>query len=158
MSSPFVDEDLILLDVQAATPEDAIRVLGAKLLDKGCVCDGFINAVLEREKDFPTGLPTVIPVALPHTDAKFCAQSALAIAVLRQPVTFHEMGDASRELPVQIVLLLAIDDPKTQILWLQRIATLIQDEACLNGIRSATDRHDVATRIQGLLKQKEESC
>ncbi len=155
MTGMVLDADLVFLDMDASGAEGVIRALGTKLIEKGYVREGFIDAVIERERDFPTGLPTAIPVALPHTDAIHCARCALAIAVLRHPVTFREMGDSTRELSVQIVMLLAIDDPKAQVPWLQSIVGLLQDGDCLRSIQTATDSRELALQIQQMLEEKE---
>ncbi len=67
--SNFIHEDIILLGVDATDREDAIRQLGKVMFDKGYVKDTYVDAVITREKSFPTGLPTEeVKVAIPHTD------------------------------------------------------------------------------------------
>ena len=61
--------DHILLGVNANDAQDAIRLLTAALVQTGHVKSEFANDVWEREKSFPTGLPTMpLSVAIPHAD------------------------------------------------------------------------------------------
>ena len=48
--------ELIAVDVQAETSEEAIRKVGQIFLDNGFVKDTYIDAVIAREKVYPTGL------------------------------------------------------------------------------------------------------
>ncbi|MDU6524629.1 MAG: PTS sugar transporter subunit IIA, partial [Enterococcus sp.] len=52
----------------------------------------------------------------------------LAIATLKQPVEFHNMEKKQAELPIQIVIMMAIGEPHGQVEMLQKIVTIIQDE------------------------------
>ena len=61
--------ELIAVDVQAETSEEAIRKVGQIFLDNGFVKDTYIDAVVAREKVYPTGLQLAdMGVAMPHTD------------------------------------------------------------------------------------------
>ena len=46
--------ELIAVDVQAETSEEAIRKVGQIFLDNGFVKDTYIDAVVAREKVYPT--------------------------------------------------------------------------------------------------------
>ena len=56
----------IALTGDAENWEEALRICGKALVNKKYVGQDFIEACVNREKIFPTGLPTVIPVAIPH--------------------------------------------------------------------------------------------
>ena len=65
----WTQADLIQINLQAEDSYAVIQALGKMLQDQGYVHDSFIDAVLEREKIFATGLPTPeIQVAIPHAD------------------------------------------------------------------------------------------
>ena len=54
---------------KSVTFEGAIDALSLNLLDRKLVTVDYPQAVKDREKKFPTGLPTSpIGVAIPHTD------------------------------------------------------------------------------------------
>jgi galactitol PTS system EIIA component len=150
----IVNEELMITDVVAQDKESVIIALGSRLLKNGYVKDGFIESALQREHIFPTGLPTEIPVALPHTDAEFCNQSAIAVATLRNTVPFSEMGNSDNELPIAIVFMLAIKDPKEQINWLQKLVTIFKDKNCLEDLRAAKDSRTLAESINSILNEE----
>jgi activator of the mannose operon (transcriptional antiterminator) len=100
-----LDEDLIFPNIEAKSYKEVINLLGRKLCDKGYVKKGFIEAVIKREKKFPTGLNTIIPMALPHTGAEYTVKQGFAIAILKNPVQFAEMANAKNKVPVRIVII-----------------------------------------------------
>ena len=60
-------EELIELTLEAEDFEDAIKKIGEDAYRKGYVKEGFADAVIKREKLYPTALPTeVLKVAIPH--------------------------------------------------------------------------------------------
>lgn len=117
----MIYSELILLGLDVPNAEQAIRHLGARMTEYGYVRETFVDAVIEREKTFPTGLPTPIPVAIPHTDAVHCCQPAIAVGVLTRPVTFGEMGNPQGKVDAKAIFLLSITDPSQQVIWLQKL-------------------------------------
>jgi PTS system galactitol-specific IIA component len=140
MAEVILSEDLVELGITETKKEDVIKILADKMMAKGLVKDGYYENVVKREEDFPTGLPTVIPVALCHTEAKYVNQSAMAVGTLAQPVAFHEMGTPERDIMAEIIFLLALKDPKDQISYLKKMVTVFKSKVTLEAIRDATDK------------------
>jgi PTS system galactitol-specific IIA component len=138
--SSFVHPDLVMVGLEAKDKEEVVRTLANLLLEKGYVKESYADAVLAREKLFPTGLPTQdVHVAIPHTDVEHCIKPAIAIAVLKQPVEFFEMATLDKVVHPEIVFLLSIVRPKDQVEWLQRLVTLFQQQGFLLELRNSKD-------------------
>jgi PTS system galactitol-specific IIA component len=121
-------EQLIILQVRAPSAEDIIRTLGEIMFSEGYVKETFIASVLDREKEFATGLPLgEHNIAIPHTDSVHVNKQAIAIGVLQSPVEFHVMGSPEQVIPVDIVFLMAIKEQEDQVKYLQTFAELLQD-------------------------------
>ncbi|MEC2159709.1 PTS sugar transporter subunit IIA [Virgibacillus halodenitrificans] len=132
MSSVFFDESIILLDLEAATNEEVLTKMGGNLQEKGLVKESFIPAVIARESEFATGLPTNgVSVAIPHTDVEHVNSKTISIAVLKDPVDFGVMGDPDGTTPVKLVFMLAMDQAHDQLSLLQRLMQIFQDEETL---------------------------
>ena len=56
----------LVIQGTANSSEEAITLCGEALHKAGIVGEDFGKACVEREKDYPTGLPTEIPTAIPH--------------------------------------------------------------------------------------------
>lgn len=152
MAEVILSEDLIELGINETKKEDVIRVLAEKLKAKGYVKDGYYENVVKREETFPTGLPTAIPVALCHTEARYVNQSAMAVGTLTHPVEFHEMGTPERNIKAEIVFLLALKDPKDQISYLKKMVTVFKSKETLETIRDATDPKALAAFLMDIFR------
>ncbi len=146
----FLDPEAIELQSEAATDEEIIRILAGKLERLGRVTPGYVDAVLQRERTLPTGLPLggEENAAIPHTDPEHVLKAGVALATMKAPVIFGNMEDPEEKLPVRFVFLLAIDDKKQQIETLRRIMATIQDAEALEGLRQARVPGDVAAVLE----------
>ena len=140
------NESLIAFDLEAENAKEVINVLSAKMHEQGLVSAEYGADTWAREMIHPTGLPTKpFCIAFPHADADGVNQSALGVAVLRQPVTFQNMADPDEGLDVQLVFMLANRDPEEQIQTLRNLAMLfgqseklveLRDQSTLQGVES----------------------
>lgn len=119
---------LVDLSVDAATEEEAFKVVAAKLLEAGMVNEGYLDGITTREQNFPTGLVTQhLNIALPHADPEFVEQAFVYICRLNDPVTCKQMGD-SQVMEVKNLFFLGIKDGKNQVGLLQVFMNLFMDE------------------------------
>lgn len=123
-----IEEDLVFIDLEAATKEEALQLMGTRLAAGGFVKEGFIDSVMEREKNYPTGLPTEpFGVAIPHTDGDMVHESRIAFASLKNPVQFLMMGTDDKLVDVKLIFMLALNNPEDQLETLQKLIELIQN-------------------------------
>ncbi|WP_099159545.1 PTS sugar transporter subunit IIA [Virgibacillus ndiopensis] len=151
MSHIYFDESIILLDLEVKTKEDVLNAMGGNLVEKGLVKESFLDAIIARETEFATGLPTNgVSVAIPHTDVEHVNKKTISVAVLNDPVDFGVMGDPEETTPVKIVFILAMDQAHDQLSLLQRLMKVFQNEATLNYLANETSK----TNIKNLLTEK----
>lgn len=146
----FIVTEAITLGMAASSAEEVIRHLGGKLADAGYVRESFVEAVLEREKTIPTGLPLggEYNVAIPHTDIEHVYKPGIGMATLTDPVVFHNMVSPEETVDVRLVFILALDQPKSQIEMLQEIAGVLQNPQMVTELINATDLRQVREALQ----------
>jgi PTS system galactitol-specific IIA component len=147
----LIKEDLIQINGLVGDQFEAIALAAQPLLRQGCITEEFVEAAVERERIFPTGLPTKIGVALPHTEAKYVLKESISIVTLKNTVVFAGMGNPKESIPVNIVFLLAIQDPQKQLGVLQTIVTIIQNEKVLQKIKDAKEAKTIYNLIKTFL-------
>lgn len=147
----IIEKNHIQVNVEAADCFEAIEIAAAPLLLDHKITEDYVKAACKREKEFPTGLPTVIGVAIPHAEPEFVKEEAIALMTLKNPVIFHGMGAPEEEIKTSLVFLLAIKDGERQIKTLQRIVAMIQDEMVLQKITGANS----SEKIYNLLNELE---
>jgi galactitol PTS system EIIA component len=139
----FIDEAIIETKMTVVDSASVITKMGGKLLHAGLVHDNFIEAVISREGEYPTGLPTSIPVALCHTDPEYVKCSFLTVATLEKPVQFHEMGNPDNIQEVKIVFFIGILNKDKHIDILKNIMKFIQSDHLLQSIYTTDSKLEI---------------
>lgn len=145
-------ESLIEIGMEARNSRDVFSQLGGALTREGYTKESYIEALAERESNFPTGLDiNGIGVAIPHTDVSHVNQSGIAIAVLKEPVTFIQMATDDEEVKVKLVFMLSVVDPDAHLEELKQILAIIQDTEVLDKLTKAKEKKEIIE----IIKEKE---
>ncbi len=99
------DERLFFPQISVNSSRQVINLLSNALIKNGFARDGLAKTVIAREKKFPTGINTEIPIAIPHAGPEFTIKKGFAIATLKNPIKFREMGNPQKSLDVRIVIM-----------------------------------------------------
>ncbi len=123
----------------------------------GFVKSTFKDAVIDREKEFATGLPThdYLQVAIPHTDVEHINHRTIGVAVLkrrREDAFIEEMGTLDQQTEVKIVFMLAMDKVDDDFKLLQQLMQIFQSEEKLEQIYYDKDETILATLINDYLE------
>ncbi|MGG7058830.1 PTS sugar transporter subunit IIA [Clostridium nigeriense] len=142
---------LVYRNLNFDSRNEILSYLAEKLQEKGYSKEGYREAILKREEEYPTGLPAEVKIAIPHCDHTLVNESAIAIGVLKNTVNFQAMDDPSKTLDVQIVIMLALNEPHGHIEMLQKIVQLIKNPEDLKKIIKAKSDEDVLKIINNYL-------
>lgn len=141
-------KECVLLNMECRNQEEALRALAQTLVDAGAVKESFPDAVVEREKVYPTGLPAKIcDIAVPHTIGQHVIEPQMAVGVLKTPVEFCQMGSPEIVLNPRVIIMMAINNPQEQVALLKKLMHLIQDDEALMTIMNAADSAEVVKLI-----------
>lgn len=144
----ILQEDLVAINLAAESKKEAICELSKLLQKKGYVKESFPQAVADREEHFPTGLPTSLyGVAIPHTDSHHVLRTGIAVGILKHPTEFTIMGTTDQIVQVEVVLLLAIQDPAGHIQVLQQLMEVFQLPEALRQLKSAKSKKEVVQTL-----------
>lgn len=147
-------EELILTDMEAVSYEDLIKQIGDIAYEKGYVEKDFYKGVIEREKLYPTGLPTnILKVAIPHAmERDHVIRSSIIVSKLKKPVPFREMGSISDNmLPVDLVFLLAVNGTKDQLGILQDLVGMFSDTDAMTMLDEAKTPKEMMIALNKIL-------
>ncbi len=105
---------------------------GEYMISQGSVNKDFMEACIEREKEYPTGLPADIPVAIPHSKAAGIKENCVCFLRLDKPVRFYRMDDSEEYVDTQLVFNLAIKEADDHLEFLQKLMQFVLDVDTLN--------------------------
>jgi len=144
-----LNDNLVFHNLKSSDNIEVLQLMGDAMIQEGYGEEGFTEAVLKREKDYPTGLDVNgIGVAIPHTDAEHVKKEGLSIAVLNPPIEFDAMGEEDCRIPVKIVIMFTVAGKDKHIDRLLQVLDMIKDEEILQGLLDAKNKKEIRTVIQ----------
>lgn len=148
----YTKEDLIITNMKAKNNFEVLKMMGNLMYQKGYVNKNFVDAIISREKDFPTGLKSNgINIAIPHADSKYVISPAIAVATLENEVHFNRMDYPEQKVPVKIVFMLAVKNPDEQLSSLQELVEIVKNYKLLEKMckcNLAQDLHNILKNIE----------
>ncbi|RPH25222.1 PTS sugar transporter subunit IIA [Buttiauxella warmboldiae] len=132
---------LTFLDKYYANSMDYFSSIFFQLKEQGFVQSSFLEAIVAREKTYPTGLPTLpVAIALPHTDPQHVIRPFISVTRLSQPLAWHEMGNNDNTIYVQFIVLLGFIEHGRHLAALQKLMDCLADEEVLQTLREIKNR------------------
>lgn len=112
------------------TYQEAIRTAGEKLVEKGNIDAKYIDACIEREIDFPTGLLLANGdgIAIPHGNSDLVNKDSISVVRIKNTVEFGRMEDKNLKVGCSLVFNLALASGNQHIGILRKLIGLFQDE------------------------------
>lgn len=118
----------IYLDVQAKDYKELFKIMNDIFLKKGYVKNGYLESILEREKNYPTGLMfEKHNVAIPHTNYQFINEQKIVFIRLKDKIKFGEMSSNSGKIDVKLVFMLLIKKGEEQVNVLVNLIDILED-------------------------------
>lgn len=142
MGEPIkVDAACVDLDVSSVDRDEILRYLSHLLERRGYVGETYADAIVKREHDYPTGLPFEhIAIAMPHADPDDVSESAIAIGRCPKRPLFNSMETPGDQLPVDLVVLLAVKNPESHLAVLGNLIQLFCDDDNCKMLKESNDK------------------
>lgn len=137
-------EILALLDYEAENKEDLLASLSRLVIERGMAKESFEQAILQRESEYPTGLPFEhISIAIPHTYPEHVLRPGMVAVRLKKPVTFTLMASEDTPVEVRYVFMLLINNSEKQLFMLQSLMEMCQLDDPIKALDSAQSQEDI---------------
>lgn len=137
--------------------DEAFEVMADKLLKRGLVKETYLEAIKEREKDFPTGIDLSVVeknfpnVAIPHTESQYCNTTNVILVKLRNEIIVRNMMDSSSELKVKYLFMILNEAGGEQANILANIMGFVTDKNNIDSLEKAQtieELYEVVKSIQ----------
>lgn len=144
MLKDLLNEELILLNIDASDWEDAIRKAAQPLVDEKKVTESYVDDIIVGVKNNGPYIVLTEHVALPHARPESGAlESAIGVATLKTPVEFgNEAND-----PVKYLFTLSAKDSSQHLSALSELAGLFEDKGFFNLLDNSNNPKEIMEYI-----------
>ncbi len=145
-------DHFVMPELEAENATQALEKIARHGDESGLFKPTWLDAAIKREAEFPTGLPTMIPVAIPHTDSIHVNADGVGFFKLKSPIEFGEMGSLDDKVQVKMIFPLLITNPAEQVDLLMAVITALQNPEFLNALDSSKIAEEIVSifRKEGL--------
>lgn len=137
--SKLTKKELIIIDNENINYENLFLELFNILKEKGYVEETFFDAILKRERKYPTGLELPsITIAIPHTDVEYIKEPFIFINKMKsRSIEFTQMGTDDKKVYPEFIIILGIKEKTAQVGLLSEIINLFDNKEFISEIREA---------------------
>lgn len=145
----FINEKLIKVNLPCQDRNELFEMMHKEAFKYGYVESTFLEGLISRESVFPTGIKlSNYNVAIPHTDAVHVKEEFIAIVVPEKPIKFKLMEDENQEEEMNLIFMLGLNKPHSQLEVLQELMGLIQTEGLVKQIVEAKDLIEIQNILE----------
>jgi mannitol/fructose-specific phosphotransferase system IIA component (Ntr-type) len=139
-----LSQHVVLLDAEANSAEEAIRLAGDLLVQAGKVDPEYVDAMVKGYLDIGPYIVLAPGIAIPHARPEHgVKEQCISLVRLNQPVVFgHPTND-----PVRLVCAIGGVDNTGHIRMLQALADILGDSQKLQGIMAAASYQELEQAI-----------
>jgi PTS system ascorbate-specific IIA component len=131
----YLENNMIALDVEAKTPEQAIRAAGDLLVASGAAESSYVDAMVESYRTKGPYFILAPHIAIPHAKPEQGVHEAsVSFVRLRMPVSFgHKTND-----PVTLVFALGSASNDEHIALLQKLTLMLNDAGNIEALKTGS--------------------
>lgn len=151
----LIEKDLIFKE-DFVSLDQAFKCLSKIFLERGLVKQGYLEALMEREKNYPTGIDlTAVSqefpnIAIPHTESMYCNATKVIVIKLERDIVSKDMMNPDKDLNVKYLFMILNKDGGEQSNILAKImefATNKDNISMLSASDSLDSIYDVVNKL-----------
>lgn len=140
----FLRDKMIWLNNPCQDSSELFQMVAEQAMQIGLVTDTFLSKLNEREKSFPTGIQlSGYGVAIPHTDPECIKQQFVGIVIPNKQILFKSMENENNTVGANVIFVLGLNEPHSQLTTLQQIMRIIQNKNYINQMVEAKDTKEI---------------
>lgn len=130
--------------LESTNRTEILEYLSEELFSKGLVDDKYKDAVLKREKEYPTGVPCQpFSIAMPHAERENVYENAIIVTKLLKGAPFHRMDKPEDTISVKLIFMLAINSNDQELEIITQIMDIIQEQSIINNLVNARSESEI---------------
>ena len=154
----YFKKDLIFLDFESDNQINFFGKIYKILEERGDVKFSFLTSIIEREKEFPTGLDMgKYKIAIPHTNPEHINNEAVVFVRNKKRIIFRDMGMDLNDLETDFIFVLLVKKNGEQIAVLENLMNLLSDERLLDKLKDIKREEEIYSLLKEKLSKQEET-
>lgn len=153
MDASLICDELCELDLDVQSTDEFFEKMSVKAQTLGYVTANFLQAIKEREFNYPTALPVEpYPVAIPHSDPVNIIKQFVAPVRLKHEIDWCEIANNDNILKVRVVFLLGFKREEGHVELLQLLIENFQDKEIMDQLLAAETKEkflDIVKHLKG---------
>lgn len=153
--SELISKELFTIKQFSGDQEELFSYVANQLLDRNFVTSTYLEAIIERESKFPTGLKTALyDVAIPHTDPDYVLNPFVFILKTNSNTKFLQMGSVISEdqsVYPKFIFFLGFNKGEIQLEILQELMTLFNDTERMKRLENSTNFEEIKLILKELV-------
>jgi len=146
-NKPTIIDKLIFTELEANDQKTFFKIIADKLYRLGYVKNTFFQGLVDREANYPTGLPSIpYAVAIPHCNPENVIKEGVAICRFKDPIVFREMGTDDKTQNCKFAFVLMIKGVH-EVSILSSLMKIFNDKALMDKMISC-DETEIANIFQ----------
>ncbi|SMO58190.1 PTS sugar transporter subunit IIA [Melghirimyces algeriensis] len=147
LQSLFTKE--LIFTTDDTTQKEVFTKISKILLERGLVNKEFTEALMERERHYPTGIDlspvaTGLPnAAIPHTEAEFCNGKVIAFVKLKHEIPFKNMIAPDQEIDVKYLFFIINHEKSNQSQVLSDLMAIMTNEERMRALETSTSKDEI---------------
>lgn len=143
------DEELVFLEPEISSQQELFHWFAELMKEKEYVKESYYDSIVQREKNYPTGLQTsTVGVAIPHTDPENLQKPFIAVVRPNSGIQFEPMGIAEGKIQAELIFMLGVLKNGEQVIALQNLMGLLCNESAVSGLLNAVTGQEIIQIIK----------
>lgn len=135
----YLEKDLVFFNAKVKTKEELFLKMEKLLVEKEYAVEGLGQALIDREKDYPTGLALKgINIAIAHTDPEYSLDNKICVIKPQDRIVFQNIENFE-ELDIDLVFILLLKDGDNHLEVLKTISSIFLDDDFIASVKQAED-------------------
>ncbi len=149
----------IFLKTNCNSTEQLFENVSDVLLNKKIINEYFLNAIIKREQEFPTGLETAqfvengYNVAIPHVESDYCTKDALVFVLNDVQLEWYEMVN-KHKINVKFFIFIISSNSTVHMNFLPKVIELFKNKNFQNELTKIRDKSHLELLVKQNFEEK----
>lgn len=140
MLKEYLQSNLVFKNLECESFKDVLATVSEKLVKLDFAGEEFEEALLIREKDYPTGLQLEgYTAAIPHGGAEFVKKDFISVVTLKKPIVMSRMDNPEKTLTVDTLFILGFGSSDLHLTALRQLMETIQNKETMEQIKAGKE-------------------